>query len=183
MVRTQDAGRKNERTQKGPRPCMQSVPVVCRGPAREVSLTSRVAGRKEVRAEEASCHVPTMTTALWSWELRCWGPCLHGILRQPMGRADVHRTPGTDTDSVLSQCVRARLIGHGGARTSRQTEGEGCRPQGATKSGARSHHVHLEVHRLPGCGTCAPGPPAHGHQNKTSACGRLRAGPVSENEP
>lgn len=28
-------------------------------------MTSRVAGRKEVRAEEASCHVPTMTTFLW----------------------------------------------------------------------------------------------------------------------
>lgn len=70
---------------------MQRVPVVCRGAAREVSLTSRVAGRKEVRAEEASCHIPTMTTVLWSWELRCWGPCLHGILRQPMGRAAVRR--------------------------------------------------------------------------------------------
>lgn len=49
------------------------------GGAREVSLTSRVAGRKEARAEEASCHIPTMTTVLWSWELRCWDPCLHGI--------------------------------------------------------------------------------------------------------
>lgn len=84
-------------------------------------MTSRVAGRKEVRAEEASCHVPTMTTFLWSWELRCWHPCLHSILRQPMGRADVHR---------------ARLIGEGHAHIfsrqrvrERERERKGCREQ------------------------------------------------------
>lgn len=93
----QDARRtpKDERTKRASSLHMQSVPVVCRGAVREVSLTSRVAGRKEVRVEEASCHIPTMTTVLWSWELRRWHPCLHGILRQPMGRAAVRRATGS----------------------------------------------------------------------------------------
>lgn len=87
-------------------------------------MTSRVAGRKEARAEEASCHIPTMTTFLWCWELRCWGPYLHGILRQPMGRADVRRATGTGTD-------RHRQCSLYGVHISLSSREEGV--QGATK--------------------------------------------------
>lgn len=177
----QDARRtpKDERTKRA-----SSLHAVgpCRGAAREVSMTSRVAGRKEVRAQEASCHVPTMTTFLWSWELRCWGPCLHGILRQPMGRADVHR---------------ARLIGQRGAYTyferGRKREGrdgKGCMeqqewcaltppPLGRSSHDAQVRHFGTYSRSW---GTLIQVRPHMGTQNKTAACGRLRAGPVSEGE-
>lgn len=184
MVRTQGALRKTKEP-KGPRPCMQSVPVVCRGAAREVSLTSRVAGRKEVRAEEASCHIPTMTTFLWSWELRCWDPCLHGVLRQPMGRADVHRhdratgtSTGTDTDSALPLWEGPVSSG---IHIPRSTE-EGM--QGATKV-VRAHttysrQVLLQYLGTDGiCSRTGPGGPdtsAHGHRIKTAAVRQVAGG-------
>lgn len=183
MVRPKTQAEKNQRTPKGPRPCMQSVPVVRRGPAREVSMTSRVAGRKEVRAEEASCHVPTMTTVLWSWELRCWGPCLHGILRQPMGRADVHRTPRhRHGQCALAVCEGPSDRTRKGTHIETDRGGRDAGPREQQKWCALTPRT-LTLHRLPGCGTAHQGRPHMDNQNKTSACGRLRAGPVSESEP
>lgn len=188
MVRTQDAFRKTKEP-RGPRPCMQSVPVVCRGAAREVSMTSRVAGRKEVRAEEASCHNPTMTTVLWSLGTPLLGPLFARCTATadgPGGRA--HRatgtgtstSTGTDTDSALSSLGGSVSSGREGyiflAREREREREEGM--QGATQV-VRAHTTYPRQVRY--LGTLIR--PHMDTELRQRRCGRLRAGPVSECEP